>query len=359
MGATLSVCQWIHYLQCEVLHGFRQTLVQALGLFSLAMAEAHCCQSGRVASKARSPARPASRRRRWERLLANRHFDSVAVQQALGRALAQRWTAPQALVLLDETACSDRLRCLKVSLAYRKRALPLAWSCYRQRPRGGQPRLVKRLLERATQSLPASTRIVVITDRGLAWPSVVDLCRQHGWSYLLRLQSQTRIRWGDSSIQAVSDLCRRPGAPAWCGTAEVFKKAGWRTCQVIAQWPRGQLQPWLLVTDQSACQGRWRQYARRMWIEESFRDEKSQGFDWQRSRVTSAAHAERLLAVLVLALFLALSLGSWLIKRGYRHEFDPRRQRRLSVFQLGLLALSNVLNGLRPNWPLQLYFCPS
>jgi hypothetical protein len=126
MGATASVRQWLHYLQHEVLTGLGRALAAALGLFSLAMAEARSCQSGRLASKARSPALPASRRRRWERLLANPAFDSVAVQQALGRAVAQRWVAPQALLLLDETTCGDTLRCLQVNLAYRRRAVPLA-----------------------------------------------------------------------------------------------------------------------------------------------------------------------------------------------------------------------------------------
>lgn len=359
MGATNSVNQWIHYLQHELLPGLGHALLHALGLFSLAMAEARSCQSGRLASKARSLALPASRRRRWERLLANPRFDSLAVQRAIGEAMAQRWLAPVALLLVDETTCGGRLHCLKVSLAYRKRALPLAWACYRRRPRGGQVRLLQRLVRQAAAALPAGTRIVVLADRGLAWPSLVDCCVQHGWSYLLRLQGQTRVRLSDGRLYAVGQLCPRAGAPVWCGTAEVFKKAGWRTGQIIAQWPRGQQQPWLLFTDQSACQGRWRQYARRMWIEESFRDEKSQGFNWEGSRVRDAKRAERVLAVLALAMLLAISLGSWLIKRGYRHEFDPRRRRRLSVFQLGLDALSNVLNGLRPNWPLQLYFSSS
>ena len=359
MGANYSVCQWIHYLQHEVLTTLSQALASSLALFSLAMLEARSCQSGRLASKARSPALPASRRRRWERLLANPHFDSRMVQAALGQAIARPWLAPQALLLLDETSCRGQVRCLKVSLAYRKRALPLAWECYRRRPRGGQPALVRRLLRRAAAVLPATTRVVVIADRGLAWPTVIDLCTGHGWSYLLRLQGQTQVRLADGQVRAVSALCPRPGAAPWCGTAAVFKKAGWRPCQVIAQWPRGQRQPWLLVTDQSACQGRWRHYARRMWIEESFRDEKSQGLDWERSQVKALAHVDRLLAVVALAMLLAISVGSWLIKRGYRHEFDPRRQRRLSVFQLGLLAVSEVLNGLRPNWLLQLYFYPS
>jgi hypothetical protein len=96
-----------------------------------------------------------------------------------------------------------------------------------------------------------------------------------------------------------------------------------------------------------------------MWVEEAFRDDKSQGFGWQDSRVDDPAHATRLVTVLALAALALVSLGSWLIKRGLRHEVDPRKARRLSVFQLGRAALSTVLNGLRPRWPLQLYFCPS
>jgi hypothetical protein len=93
-----------------------------------------------------------------------------------------------------------------------------------------------------------------------------------------------------------------------------------------------------------------------MWIEESFRDDKSHGFQWDKSRVDDPKHATRLLVVLALAALLALSLGTWLIKHGLRHEIDPRRERRLSVFQLGLQALSSILAGLRPKWPLVFNF---
>src|SRR5688572_2102277 len=109
MGATDKVRQWIHYLQHELVPTLSGRLVQALGLFSLAMAEARSCQSGQLANKTRSRALPASRRRRWERLLANDHFDSVQVQQALAQALAQRWVAALAQLLVDETACADRV----------------------------------------------------------------------------------------------------------------------------------------------------------------------------------------------------------------------------------------------------------
>src|SRR5579859_1093953 len=108
MGATLRVSQWIHYLQHEVLTSLSQTLVHALGLFSLALAEARSCQSGRLAAKARSPVLPASRRRRWERLLANPRFDSATVQTALAQAIAQRWFAPVALQI-GRASCRERV----------------------------------------------------------------------------------------------------------------------------------------------------------------------------------------------------------------------------------------------------------
>src|SRR5262245_13875762 len=212
MGAIDSVAQWFHYLQRDLLTGLGAALLRALALFSLAMAEARSCQSGRLAAKARSRALPASSRRRWERLLANPYFDSAAVQAALGRAVAQRWAAPLALLLLDETACGERLRCLKVSLAYRRRALPWAWSGSRRGPRGGQPQAVRRLLRRAAAALPAPTRIVVLADRGLAWPSVVDQCTAAGWSYLLRLQGQARAparRHGGGAAAVVPAARRR------------------------------------------------------------------------------------------------------------------------------------------------------
>jgi hypothetical protein len=117
--------------------------------------------------------------------------------------------------------------------------------------------------------------------------------------------------------------------------------------------------PGLLVTDQSACVGRWRQYARRMWIEEAFRDEKSQGFQWQTSRVNDPRHVQRLLIVMALAILLTLSLGTWLIKRGRRRRYDPRRHRRLSVFQIGLHALTDCIRTAAFNWLTAIHLCPS
>lgn len=360
MGAKEIVAAWSEYLKSDVLAGLGANLVNALASFSLMAADARHCQSGHVASHGYDAAKPASRRRRWERWLAHRHFDAQLVQQKLNQTIWKNWHGSQALLLLDETPKANDLRCLRVSLAYRRRALPLASICYRpNRLPKPMPKLVQQVLASALAQVPNAVSIVVIADRGLAWPSIVDWCRKHQCHYLLRLQSSTRMRTADGSIQAVKTLAPRPGCRPWCGTTEVFRKAGWRTASVIAQWPRGCQEPWLLVTDQSACAGRWQQYARRMWIEESFRDEKSQGFQWHRSRINDPRRAERLLIIMTIALLLLISLGAWLIKRGYRRRYDPRRSRRLSLFQLGLNGLHELLTIAPFRWTKMIYLYPA
>lgn len=129
----------------------------------------------------------------------------------------------------------------------------------------------------------------------------------------------------------------------WLGEAEVFKKAGWRGANVVATWERGMKEPWLLLTDQRASLRHCRVYGQRMWVEESFRDDKGTGFHWEKSQVDDPEHALRLLLVLALALVLAASQGTVVLHSGRRGDLDPHRSRRLSLIQLGLRWLRYVV----------------
>ena len=92
----------------------------------------------------------------------------------------------------------------------------------------------------------------------------------------------------------------------------------------------------------------FRRYAQRTWTEELFRDEKSSGFHWEQSHVTDPAHAGRLVLLIALATYLALSLGSRVIKAGLRRLLESTRQRMLSLFQIGLRFLMFCLTHDRP-----------
>jgi Transposase DDE domain len=332
----------------------------ALADLSFAVAYAGRCQAGLVAPHVPTPAHPASSRRRFERLLANPRFHVRLAQRDLTSRLLSHWSGCTVLLILDETPRANDLRVMSVRLAHAHRALPLAWTCYRPTalPRP-LPQLIRGLLRQVRSGLPQRCRVVLLADRGLAWPLLVDFCRESGWHYVLRLQGTTRVRFPDESERPVRELTPRVGS-RWLGEAEVFKKAGWRGANVVATWEPGVKEPWLLVTDEPGSLRHRRVYAKRMWVEESFRDDKSAGFGWGWSRVGNPQHAARLLAVLALAMVLAMSLGSQAQKAGYRRRLDPRRGRRLSLVQMGLRWLRDALtHGLHTLLKLQrLYLYP-
>ncbi len=349
---TLSLLRdWRHCVRNQLLPGLHGHQAKALADFSLAMAWTRQCQSGWLAVSVPGPARPASVRRRLERLVANPRLRPRLVLARLARQWLTAWTGRPLLLILDETPNGADLRCLKLSAGYRKRAVPLLGVCYRtDRPPEPMPRLITHMLRRAARCVPPGTEVTLLLDRGLAWPDVLDTCAELGWHFVTRVQGTTRLRRLSGTWCAVRDLVPRPGA-RWYGRGQVFKKAGGRTVSVIAVWERGCVEPWLLVSDRPASYPRCRGYAKRMWIEELFRDEKRQGFQWQRSRLTDPTRALRLLLIMALATLLTLSLGTRVLKAGLRRWFEPRRQRMLSLTQLGLRWFHYVLIH---DWPLVL-----
>jgi hypothetical protein len=184
--------------------------------------------------------------------------------------------------------------------------------------------------------------VVLLADRGLAWPVLVDFCAESGWGYVLRLQGQTAVRFPDGTERAARELAPRVGA-RWAGEAEAFRKAGWRGAGVVATWAAGAKEPWVLLTDGRGSLRHARVYAKRMWVEGSFRDDKGGAFGWGASRVDRPAHAARLLVLLALATVLAVSLGGEATKAGRRRSLDPRRRRRLSVVQVGVQWLRHAI----------------
>jgi hypothetical protein len=250
------------------------------------------------------------------------------------------------VLILDETpgGTGGRLRCMKLSVAYRKRAVPIAFECYHpHRPPVPMPKLLWRLLRRVGRSLPQDCEVTLLADRGLCWPIVLDCCVTLGWHYLLRLQCDTKVRFEDGTLKSAWELAPRRGARCFGSDVQVFKKAGWRRANLVATWERGCKERWLLVSDLPATFMRCRNYCKRVWCEQLHRDEKSHGFNWHLSRVRDPSHAQRLALVMALATLLCLSLGTQVIKRGLRKLLEPARRRLLSVFQLGLRWIKDRL----------------
>src|SRR5512135_1548492 len=348
MSARPMIRDWRRQVRGELLPELHGHPAKALADLSFAMALARHCHSGKLAAVAPGDTTPAATPRRLERTLANDRLDPEAAWPQLARATLAGFVGGSIILILDETPNHNDLRCLKITLAYRKRALPIRSVCYAP---GGQPEpmpeLIRRLLGEVATGLPEGACVTLLADRGLAWPQVVDGCTELGWHYVIRLQGQTRVRTADGRECTVAELAPHPGA-CWHGAAAVFKKSGWRAAAVAACWDPECDGPWLLVSDRDDGPRLFRRYAKRTWTEELFKDEKSSGFHWEQSHVTDPTHAARLVLLMALASYLALSLGSRVIQAGLRRLLESSRQRMLGLFQIGLRFLRFCLTHDRP-----------
>ena len=348
MSVLPMIGDWRRQVRGELLPGTFGHHANALADLSFAMALARRCHSGKLAAVAPGDTTPAATRRRLERLLANGRLDPDSAWPQLARSALSGGAGGPIVLILDETPNRNDLRCMEVTLAYRKRALPVACACSAL---GGQPGpmpgLVVGLLRAAAARLPEGAEVTLLADRGLAWPQVVDACRGLGWHFAIRLQGQARVRTADGRECSAAELAPEPGA-GWRGEAEVFKKSGWRPAAVAACWRRDREGPWLVVSDRDDGPRLFGRYLKRTWTEELFRDEKSSGFHWEQSRVTDPGHAARLVLIMAPATYLALGLGSRVIKAGLRRLLETTRQRKLSLFQVGLRFLMYCTTHDRP-----------
>lgn len=344
MGAARMVQQWTDSVNnlFSSLHGH---MTKALACFSFAMCLSSHCHSGKLAAAAVSAAKPASTRRRLERLLANDALDGAAALAELAAGILKDRIGQKLLLVLDETPGPGDMRSMRLGLAYRKRLLTLAAVCYpKDKPPMFMPRLIGRMLKQLALLMPPGVQVNFLCDRGLAWPSVMDCVRKLGWAHVLRLQKSTQVKLPDGRIASAGDLLKRRGR-RWHGRATIFKKAGWREAHLSIVWDKRSKEPWILAAPTDGLHGLHAAcaYAKRNWCEQSFRDEKSSGFSWDQSHIRDPDRMMKLIVVMTLASLLSISLGTWLLKNGRRRQLDPHRFRRLSLFQLGLRWLRHLL----------------
>lgn len=250
----------------------------------------------------------------------------------------------QCVLLVDLTKLSDRLDVIMVGLAYRKRCIPLAWRCLP----GNSPwpdkqvTIIAQLLSWVSAGVPDGIVPIVEADRGIGNSSdLMAAVAQMGWHFLFRIKSNAQIRLSDGSYKKLSELIKRGGT--WVGEdVIIFPKSHPTPGRVLLRWLGSMSEPWCLATN--APQATHHHYAQRMWQEESFRDLKSGGWQWQRSQVTMEDHADRLILVLAMAYTWILSQGTRAIRAGkkLRRQLSSGRRRRYCVFRMGLRYMNDL-----------------
>jgi hypothetical protein len=275
--------------------------------------------------------------RRLRRILAHSDWNAAAIFESVVRVSVQQLPAGQCVLVLDDTQQTTHCTLSTLALAYRGRALPLAWCRWSGQLHGAYWKQIDQLFDQAQRLLPPQVQPVVLADRGLASPALIRLIQQHGWDYLVRVQRDTTLR-GHRSRSAprvhLGDLVQQPGAPSVASDGWVFiKHSVW--AHTAAVWRVQYQEPWLLVSNLDLGVGLADLYAKRMHVETLFRDAKSGAFEWELSRVLQPERAQRLLLAMMLAVWCGVLLGEASIRAGEIPAYG-RREHAVSLLRRGL-----------------------
>jgi len=239
-----------------------------------------------------------------------RQLDVTTCFASLLAWILKGWPSTRLALALDATSMGDVFTVLSISVVYRGSAIPVAWKVVRGNvPHAWKPEWIA-LLKRFSELVEPGWTIIVMTDRGLyarwLYQEIVAL----GWQPLMRINHRSTFRKaGSRRAIRVTALVPKMGR-RWQGRGTAFPKRQNRLeCTLLACWEAGHDQAWFLVTDLDPqwSDGLW--YGMRSWIEHGFRLLKSEGWNWQRTRMTDPERAERLWVVLAVATRYVLAIG--------------------------------------------------
>ena len=99
--------------------------------------------------------------------------------------------------------------------------------------------------------------------------------------------------------------------------------------------PHGSQEVWYVLSDEPTDGKPFEEYGLRFDIEETFLDEKSNGFQLESSRIRSAQALPRLCLVLAMTTLYLVSQGTEVVKQGRRRLVDPHWFRGQSYLKIG------------------------
>jgi hypothetical protein len=271
----------------------------------------------------------------------------VEVADAMAGVIARitRRRKKRLLISLDWTEVRN-FHCLVAAACLGGRAVPLLWASYPEwRLHRSQNAIEEGLLRLLRTLLPKSTRVLILADRGFGRAEWAAACQELGFSYLVRIKP------------AVTIACARyrgvlSGYPTHKGMAHLLRGVLYRADgrvehNIVIRWrwglPKRRDQPWYLMTDlEGRAEDLCQVYARRMSIEELFRDQKNRrnGMALRNTKIRCVERFDRFLLIVVLAYILLMGLGLQ-----SKLDFAPsawctnRRGRECSVFTIGKAML--------------------
>lgn len=260
-----------------------------------------------AAALPREPERLDMRYQWISRVLGNEliRVDAVMAPFA-GEVLARAGAGGGAIVvMIDQSKVNDAHQMVMASLRVGERALPLAWRMKKTQGAIGF-REQKEALEAVAALLPEGPRVTLMGDRFYGSPALIEWCRAKGWGWRLRCK-QDLLVFQDGAETTLKE-CFARGEHMLTDIELTEKRA---RANIAMLHEEGHPEPWIIALSDPPTTWRAYDYGLRWGIEAMFSDYKTRGFNLEDSHIQRTDRLDRLVLVLSLALYWAVSTGMW------------------------------------------------
>lgn len=247
------------------------------------------------------------------------------------------------VLAMDGSVTGRKCMTLMVSVIHNNRAIPIAWVTVKG-SKGHLPEETHlELLNKVKPLIPDEAGVVFLGDGefdGNRLQAAIN--NEENWEYVCRT-AKNRLIDDDGDSYSLRDVMLVRGVRVDIPNVKVTADK-YGPVLVIVWWDKKYKEPIYLVTNMNCPEEACRWYTYRFIIETFFSDQKSRGFNLQKSHLSSPKRIEKLLIASCIAYIWVIYLGILAVKNKVLPEIHRRGRCDLSLFQLGLRYLERILN---------------
>ncbi len=249
---------------------------------------------------------------RFNRLLENQLVQSQEIYRPIILTALKNWGSNEVKIALDTSMLFEDYCMIRVVLLYRGRGVTLAWEVIEHGSASVDLKQLLNVLDETSIILKKADiqKVTLIADRGFADTDLMKYLNALGWTYLIRIKASFGIYspQGDLLCKTGQVALKKNQSKHYHNVVLTKKKLG--LVHVSLANVQGAKEPWFVVCNQPTTNASFTEYGERFDIEQVFKEDKSGGFDLEKSGLRNTNKLNRLMLILCLAMLLLVAEGT-------------------------------------------------
>ena len=243
--------------------------------------------------------------------------------------------AGELIFSIDGSSVGQGCMVLMLSVIYKKRAIPVVWHVVKAK-KGHLPEQMHRdLLQELVPLIPEGCEVSILGDGeydGCGWQADIGSL---GWNYVLRTGSARIIETELGEEVKIATMAPAIGESFFMLYGVRFTQKKFGPVNLLIWHGKGYKDPIYLLTNLEFPPRIEQLYKKRFLIETFFSDQKSRGFNLQRSHLKHPQRIKKLIIAAALAYILCLFAGIKSLKSKFYQRIHRKDRCDLSLFTIG------------------------